>query len=289
MVSKLAGGLAFLFLAVGLALAAPAPRPIRPDDALRLRVVGAPALSPDSQWVAYTVTVADEKSDKFVSQVHLARVDGSEDFQATFGKQEASNPRFSPDGRYLSFLSARSAEDEDEDPDDAESQLFLLRRSGGEAVKVTALPGGVEDYDWAADAKSLVLVGMDPDPNKPKSKADKKKTKPIVTSRYHFKQDKIGYLTERRSHLYLFDLETRKAEPLTSGPFDHSLPRFSPDGRQVAFVSARGPGDLDRTGNTDVFVIDAKAGAEPRRLTTWDGPDNSREAEPARVESRTAA
>jgi len=278
MFSKLVGGLASLSLAVGGALAAPAPRPIRPDDVLRLRVVAAPVLSPDSQWVAYTVTAADEKNDKFVSQVHLARVDGSEDFQATFGKQDASNPRFSPDGRYLSFLSARAGDDEDEDLEDVESQLFLLRRSGGEAVRVSALPGGVEDYDWAPDAKSLVLVGMDPDPNRPKSKADKKKTKPIVTSRYHFKQDVVGYLTERRSHLYLFDLETRKAQPLTSGPFDHSLPRFSPDGRQLAFVSARGAADPDRTGNTDVFVIDVKAGAEPRRLTTWEGPDNPRDS-----------
>src|SRR5207344_446052 len=115
------------------------------------------------------------------------------------------------------------------------------------------------------------------DPKDDDKEADKKKTAPpIVIDRYHFKQDVEGYLRHERTHLYLFDIATKKAEVLTPGTlFDEASPVWSPDGTQIAFVSKRGTGDLDRHTNTDIWVIDAKAGAQARQVTTSPLPDSS--------------
>jgi dipeptidyl aminopeptidase/acylaminoacyl peptidase len=188
--------------------------------------------------------------------------DGTHTIQATTSNASESSPRWSPDGRFLSFLSSRGGADDD--------QLWLMNRLGGEAEMVSHVKGGISDYAWSPDGKRLVFVVTDPDSAAGDSASP---PKPIVIDRYLFKSDGSGYLTDRRDHLYLFDLAPRKLEALTSGPYDHESPAWSPDGRRIAFVSARGP-DPDRTGNTDIFVIDAKPGASPTKLTTFNGPDD---------------
>src|SRR4029079_8683802 len=91
---------------------------------------------------------------------------------------------------------------------------------------------------------------------------------------YQFKQDVSGYLRQERTHLYLFDVATRKSEAMTSGTtYQEASPAWSPDSTQIAFVSKRGQGDLDRSDNTDVWVVEANAGAQPRQVTTSPNSD----------------
>jgi dipeptidyl aminopeptidase/acylaminoacyl peptidase len=123
-------------------------------------------------------------------------------------------------------------------------------------------------------------VVEDPDPEaeetgkEEEGKKKKKKTpKPIVIDRYQFKEDRTGYLGARRSHLYVLELESRKAWILTPGRANEALPSWSPDGTRIAFVSKRQP-DIDRTDNWDLFVAEAREGAEARRLTSFEGSDS---------------
>jgi dipeptidyl aminopeptidase/acylaminoacyl peptidase len=256
----IAGGA--LALSTPLAAQTTARRPIAASDVYNLRSVSDPQVSPDGKWVAYTVSAVDSAKDRNFSHVWMTSWDGTHTIQATTSNASESSPRWSPDGRFLSFLSSRGGADDD--------QLWLMNRLGGEAEMVSHVKGGISDYAWSPDGKRLVFVVTDPDSAAGDSASP---PKPIVIDRYLFKSDGSGYLTDRRDHLYLFDLAPRKLEALTSGPYDHESPAWSPDGRRIAFVSARGP-DPDRTGNTDIFVIDAKPGASPKKLTTFNGPDD---------------
>jgi dipeptidyl aminopeptidase/acylaminoacyl peptidase len=242
------------------------------DDMTRERDAGDPRVSPDGQWVAYSVSGADTAHDVSVSAIFLTSWDGRTTRRLTWSKEGEHLPRWSPDGRALAFLSAR---DDEHDVD----QLWILPRDGGEAQRITTLPGGVLDVAWAPDGHRLAVIANDPDPDSTAgdTAATKSKTpKPIVITRFQFRADNIGWLDERRARLYTVDLATRATTVLTTGPIDAALPSWSPDGHLIAYVAKRGE-DADRTSNHQIFTIEPRAGATPHQITMYDGNDNDPE------------
>ncbi len=180
------------------------------DDINALHAVSDPQLSPDGAWVAYSVGTSDPERDEYVTHLWMASWDGKRAVQLTSSKESEHTPRWSPDGRYLSFLTARNGEDE---PD----QLWLLDRSGGEAQPATSFNGDVLDYEWSPDGKRLALIVMDEDPARVTEASKDKTPPPIVIDRYYFKEDESGYLGALRKHLYVFDVDTRKTELADAG------------------------------------------------------------------------
>ena len=152
-------------------------------------------------------------------------------------------------------------------------QVWLLNREGGEAERITNLPGGVSQYAWSPDSKRLALIASDPDPDSVTTGSDSsaRRTPPIVVDRFQFKEDETGYLAKQRDHLYVLDLASRKPTLLTPGNYNELAPSWSPDGRRIAFASKR-QADFDRTDNWDLYVVDASPGATPSQLTTFRGP-----------------
>jgi dipeptidyl aminopeptidase/acylaminoacyl peptidase len=255
--------LALLLVALTLP-AQSAKRPLRSEDIYRVRDVHDPQRSPDGKWVVYTVTSVDTARDRNTSDIWMVSWDGAEQRQLTNTPESESSPRWSPDGKWLSFLSSRDGGDG--------SQLWLFDRTGGEARRVSEVPGGIDDYAWSPDSRHLVFVVSDRDTAKAKGNT----RRPVVIDRLHFKSDPGGYVLDTHEHLALFDLETRKLEALTSGSNDETDPVWSPDGTRIAFVSKRVSGDADRSENDDIFVMDAKAGSRVSRLTTYAGEDDGR-------------
>jgi dipeptidyl aminopeptidase/acylaminoacyl peptidase len=224
--------------------------------------------------VAYVVTTDDLEADQRVSHLWMTSWDGATTLQLTAGPGESeSSPRWSPDGRWLAFLSSRR--DEGGAP-----QVWLLPRAGGEARPLTA-GRGVEDFAWSPDGRRLALVRRDaPAPRAGHAEASgggdggkEKAPPPIVIDRYYFKEDVTGYVTARR-HLSLVDVATREEAPLTDGEREDLNPAWSPDGATVAFVSQVGA-EGDRSLAWEIFTVEARPGATPRPLTRFEGAVNN--------------
>jgi dipeptidyl aminopeptidase/acylaminoacyl peptidase len=244
-------------------------------DMYRVRTLGNLQISPDGEWVMYTVAQLDSVRDRSESDLYIARFDGSRTQRLTYSPEGEGSPRFSPDGKYISYTSPRGV------ASGRGSQVFLLDRSGGEPQKLTDVNGGVDGYEWSPDGKRLVLTVQDPDPdaNRPPAAATARPRtpSPVVIDRYQFKQDGQGYLGNRRTHLFLFDIESKKLDQLTTGRYNETNPSWSPDGQWIAFVSSRAE-DPDKANDSNIYIVEARLTAQPRQLTKFEGPDGGRPA-----------
>ncbi len=252
-----------------------APHPMTLDDLFRFQDVGDPQVSPDGQWVAYTLSSADTTADKRITDLWMVSWDGSQTIRLTYGVDSSSStPRWSPDGKYLAFEADRPGKAKG-------SQVWVLDRRGGEAHQFTNVKGHLNEYAWSPDGKKLLLtIRADDDADKKDEKKDDKKEekpKPIVIDRYRFKRDIEGYLTgNNRALLYLYDVDTQKLEKLTNdSAHEEEDAVWSPDGSKVAYVSNHDP-DWERTINTDIFVVDAAPNSAPKKLTDFKGEDSGR-------------
>jgi dipeptidyl aminopeptidase/acylaminoacyl peptidase len=253
-------------LAGSLPLAAQTKRALTLDDHSKIVSVGDPQRSPDGQWVAYTVSTIDADKDRRNTDIWMVKWDGSEQLQLTSSPDNESSPRWSPDNKYLAFVASRGTEEEKK----RGGQIWLLNRAGGEAQRVSDFKGGVGDIQWSPDSTRIAFTAEDQDPADEPEKMDgwKRKTAPpIVIDRYHFKQDRRGYLKDLYTHIGIFDIATKQAKVITKGNTDDNSPSWSPDGKSIAFLSKRGHANPDRTSNEDLWVVEAREGAEPRQIT----------------------
>ncbi len=257
----------FALLAALATQAVQAARPLSPEDWYRFKDVSGLQMAPDGSAVAYLVTTYDKESDESRSALWLADWSGRRDWPLTRGAS-VSEPRFSPDGRRVSFLSAGNAR--------GSTQLWSVDLRGGPPRRLSHVSGEIVSYEWSPDSRHVVLVvraGED-------SSADGRPLRtprPLVIDAYHFKEDRRGYLTaEARSHLYLLDVRSGVSETLTSDPTrEDSLPAFSPDGRTIAYVSNPMTGP-EGAGTDEIRLIAPTPGARPQTLLSDWSPNHQK-------------
>jgi len=238
-------GLAFTLIATGSAGAQTI------DDLVALKRAGAPAISPDGRRVAYTVREANWDENRYDTQIWIVNADGSEPRRLTSGPKSSIQPAWSPDGRWIAFLSDRTDT----------LQLYRIAVAGGEAERLTSGEEGVTQFAWAPGSAALAFTMTDP-----VSAAQKERTQ------------KYGDLTiedqdHRMAHLHLLTLATRETRQLTTGGFVVGSFAWSPDGTRLAF-DHRINTDPASGHTADITVIDVDSGRRDL-VVSQAGPDSN--------------
>ena len=238
-------------------------RPIGPNDIYRMSTVSNPKISPEGQWVLYSISKIDSAKDKFYSKLYMVSADGNQTVSLTEQTKGVSNYNWSPDGKYISFLAAGKEEEG--------SQFYLMDRRGGEPIQITHIKGEIQSYQWLKDGKHLIFTIKD------YNYADTAKSKmrePYEIDRYRFKADYEGYLDNRKTHLYSFELATKKLDTLTRGNYNESEVSVSSNGAMITYVS-NVSAQPDQNDNTSIFVLSLGAAQNPIKLTTYKGSNRS--------------
>ena len=265
-----------------------AQRPVGIDDLFGVKEVHDPQISPDAQFIAYTVSSTSLKDDKKLTQIWMVPAAGGDAIPFTNDDVSSEHPRWSPDGKFIAFLSSRK----DADGEEGRTQVYLLNLKGGEEQRLTETAQDVDSFEWAPDGKRLVLVLRDPTPeeqeaaakdkedggsDKAASSKKSKSSRPWVIDRLYFKEDTVGYLERRRTHLYVFDLAGKSLKQITSGDYDDTDPAWAPDGKRLAFSSNRSKPDPDATYAVTIWTVDADntdKGANAAAITNGLGGDH---------------
>lgn len=217
-----------------------------PEVMIKFKRVGGTNISPDGSLVAYTISAPMMEGDKseFLTHVWIASADGKTNMQFTQGDKSCSSPRFSPNGKYIAFLSARGK--------DEKNQIYVMPVNGGEAEVISSSKTGVEQFAWSPNGKRLAFTQRDADTEQ-EEKMKKEKRDWVV-------QDVWKY-----SHLYAIDVEKnskgiRPVKRLTKGNFQVTDINWSPDGATIAFTHQVTP-SADVWTTSDISTVPSDSGA----------------------------
>lgn len=254
------------------------------EDLYNVKLVSNPRISPDGQSVACVVKTIDQKTYEYHTAIWLVPAAGGEARRYTMGKASAGNPSWSPDGRWLAFVSDREGElpgkgeKEQKKLGKGKPQIWLLPTSGGEARQLTFMEHGASNPVWSPDGKSI-LFAAPVGPSDEETEDGKPLPKVRVIDRLWYRLDGVGFIHERRQHLFLIDnvgsaihQEPTHREPiqLTDGDWDDSDASWSPDCSTIAFTSSRAE-DRWRIPNPDVYTLTIASGTAGELRCLTDG------------------
>jgi dipeptidyl aminopeptidase/acylaminoacyl peptidase len=228
------------------------------DDLLTLKTVGAVQISPDGRWVAYTVGSGDFKQDAFVTQIWIADASSGRKFQLTRGDKSSGNPRWSPNGEWLAFLSNRIED---------KNQIFAINPLGGEAVQLTKSETAINSFSWSEDGRVIAYLASEPVPQVSKDRKDYMGDFEVVRKEYSF------------LHIWTLNVADALNGPATgkqrTKKKDFSVGSFSwsPDGSRIAFSATLNP-DLIQGVTSDIYILNLTDDSI-RKIVSQPGPDTN--------------
>jgi dipeptidyl aminopeptidase/acylaminoacyl peptidase len=267
-----------------------------PEQCLKMKNITTVVPSPDGSKVLYTVREAlmTEDRSEYINQVWLCNADGSNHIQLTKGDKNSSNPGWSPDGKTISFTSAR----------DGKTNLWLLPVGGGESEKITDVKTSVGNYKWSNDGNMIAFTMIDDastkEENNKKAKNDWYFVDEVVKQNRLYvlwlnKKDTAGKNVQKKitienynvnafdwsvdgkmiayshgkspevndnvySDISMIDIESGNIKSIAATGAGETNPQFSPDGKMIAYYSTTDPNDWSGPKHAKVYSLtDGKA------------------------------
>jgi dipeptidyl aminopeptidase/acylaminoacyl peptidase len=230
-----------------------------PELQMKFKDIRETAISPDGSHVAYVVRepIMEEEKSEYLDQIWVVSADGSGNIQYTRGDVSATSPAFSPDGRYLAFLSKRTEK----------TQVWMMHVRGGEAEQVTEGEGDVSSFKWSPDGSRIGFTMKDPETEDEKERKEQKRDVILVDKNFHY------------DHIYTVRVDrdgegSRKTERITEGGFHVTSFDWSRDGKTIVFAFAPDPRLNQRFTTSDLSTVPA-SGGELKPLVARPGVDGS--------------
>lgn len=221
-------------------------------DVLNLKSPGGPLISPNGEYILYSVRQPDWDNNNYVSQVWMAVVKTGELKQMTFAKNSSYSYDWSPDGKYITFKSDRGDK----------TQLYMMSVTGGEGKKITDFKKGFGGYSWSPDGKTIAYTASDKEGKKEKGIKKKYGGFEVIDEE------------AKPSHLWLLNVETGKAEKIVERKDLHvSSFQWSPDGKTIVFSAAPDSRILSFS-KTDIYLVTI-SDKNVSKLVDQKGPDGS--------------
>jgi dipeptidyl aminopeptidase/acylaminoacyl peptidase len=228
-------------------------RKLTAEDIYNFSLVADAELSPDGDRIAFTVTTVERQHNDYRSSIYLSDTAGSFKRRLTTFDAKDTRPEWSPDGTRIAFLSNRSGT----------SQIWMIRADGGEAWKVSDLSEGITAFEWSPDGSCFVAVSMSDGTLEAQAGGDEDTETSDVRhiTKIRYKADGEGFLDDKVKHLWIVPIDGVEPRQLTHSDAHDDNPRWSPNGREIAFVTNRSAG---REWNTvsEIWVVTAVGGDE---------------------------
>jgi dipeptidyl aminopeptidase/acylaminoacyl peptidase len=237
------------------------------NDLNQLKDISSIDVSHSANLMVYSVSSVDEKKDHYRNDIWLLDLNKNKEKILLKGNHWVGKTRFSPDDILLGYLAPGRGKYSDY------QQIWTINTKNLVKRQITRLKANINDFEWSPDGKKMILVAESKASDKKTNKTSIKTPEPIVIDRYHFKQDGNNFLGDERQHLYLLDINSRTTKQLTKGSSNEILPSWSPDNKKIAYVTKTG--DMDRTDNYDIYVLEVDSIEDPIQLTTAPGADSA--------------
>ncbi len=247
-----------LFALIAASLSAQTKRPATFDDVLGIKAIQAATVSPDGAHVLYTVAQWEPEQERMERRTRVWKVatsGSSPARQITFGERGDSQPQWSPDGKSISFVSARGNAE-------AKSQIYLLPADGGEAWKLTDAKENINSYSWSPDSARIAYVSTEPRSAEEEANIKKRDDERVFEGDFRY------------GHAWVVDVATKASTRITQGT-SYTLqgaPSWSPDGKRFAFAGATTP--MLRDNRRDIYVATLDTKQVEKISTNW-GTDAS--------------